>query len=119
MTSLPIRRVEFVTIYTKDLHASRKFYVDLLGFPLLREVGGEFFQIDIAGVPVCVDLATEGTRRANNIGIEVDNLDVAVTILRNKGLEVHLGFNSASQEQWAAVQDLDGNELIFLVHAGK
>lgn len=83
MGSLEIRRVGFLTIYSSNLAASRKFYVDLLEFPLTREVSNEFFQIDIAGVPICVDL-NEGEPRQNNIGLEVDDLGATVAVLRNK-----------------------------------
>ncbi len=54
MSALAIRRFDFVTIYSRDLEASKKFYVGLLEFQVLREVRNEFFQIDVAGVPICV-----------------------------------------------------------------
>lgn len=38
MGCLAIRRVDFVTIYSKNLVASKKFYVNVLEFPLIREV---------------------------------------------------------------------------------
>ena len=114
MSFLPIRRVDFVTIYTKNLTASRKFYVDTLGFPLMRQVASEFFQFDLAGVPICVDLDQHGTHQ-NNIGLEVDDLAATVAALRQKGLAVHSGANHAFNEEWVGVRDPDGNEVIFLV----
>ena len=113
MRSLEIRRVDFLTIYSSNLAASRKFYVDLLEFPLTREVSNEFFQIDIAGVPICIDL-NEGQPRQNNIGLEVADLAATVAVLRNKGLAVHSGRNPALMEEWVGVKDPDGNEIIFL-----
>ncbi len=114
MRSLAIRRVDFVTIYSKSLAASKKFYVEDLGFPLTREVAGEFFQINVAGVPICVDLR-ESVRQANNIGLEVDDLAATAAALRSKGLTLHSGSNPASKEEWVGVKDPDGNEVIFLI----
>lgn len=114
MSWLPIRRLDFVTIYSRDLEASKKFYTELLGFPILREAPNEFFQIDVAGVPICIDLDRNGAHQ-NNIGLQVEDLAATTSALRQKGLQVHSGSNDASQEKWVAVQDPDGNEVIFLV----
>ena len=92
--------------------------MDLLEFPLTREVANEFFQIDIAGVPICVDL-NEGEPRQSNLGLEVDDLDATVAVLRNKGLAVHPGRNPALMEEWIGVKDPDGNEIIFRLSARK
>src|SRR6266545_837569 len=113
MGSLGIRRVEFVTIYSKNLTAAKRFYVEALEFPLMREVANEFFQINVAGVPVCIDFDETATQH-NNIGILVDDLDVTLSALRNKGLVAHSGSNPASTEKWVTVEDPDGNEVIFL-----
>jgi catechol 2,3-dioxygenase-like lactoylglutathione lyase family enzyme len=114
MSSLGIRRLDFVTIYSKDLGASRKFYVDLLEFPVLREVPNEFFQINVAGVPICVDL-NQSEAHQNNIGLEVDDLAATQDALRRKGLNVRSGSNPKSKEEWIGVHDPDGNEIIFLL----
>jgi catechol 2,3-dioxygenase-like lactoylglutathione lyase family enzyme len=114
MSALPIRRLDFVTIYSKDLEASKKFYVGLLEFPVLRESRNEFFQIDVAGVPICVDLTQE--TRQNTMGLEVEDLAATASVLRQKGLKIHSGSsNSAAREDWIAVKDPDGNEVVFLV----
>lgn len=114
MSALAIRRFDFVTIYSRDLEASKKFYVGLLEFQVLREVRNEFFQIDVAGVPICVDLNQVETHQ-NTIGLEVEDLAATESRLRQMGLEVHSGSNVASREDWVGVKDPDGNEVIFLV----
>ena len=107
--------VDFVTIYTADLQVSKRFYVDLLEFPLIREMPNEFFQIGIAGVPICVDLQ-QNSGQNNNIGLEVDDLASTTAALQDKGLQLQRGSNPASKEEWLGVRDPDGNELIFLTH---
>jgi catechol 2,3-dioxygenase-like lactoylglutathione lyase family enzyme len=115
MTSIPVQRFEFVTIYCKDLKASKRFYVDLLGFEITREVEGDFFQINVAGVPICVDLDAAHAHR-NNIAVEVADLDQTIAALREKGFEPSRGASERSGEQWTEIQDPDGNDVIFLVH---
>lgn len=114
MDSLEIKRMDFVTIYSRNLAASKAFYVDVLGFPLIREAPNEFFQINMAGVPICIDL-NQRERQQNNIGLEVEDLAATTAALRNKGLTVHSGSNPRSKEEWVEVKDPDGNEIIFLI----
>jgi catechol 2,3-dioxygenase-like lactoylglutathione lyase family enzyme len=116
MTSLSVKRFEFVTIYCKDLKASRNFYVDVLGFPVIREAENDFFQIDVAGVPVCIDLDRAHAHR-NNFAVEVADLEQTAATLRAKGFAPSRGTNQASHEDWLEIEDPDGNHVIFLVHS--
>jgi catechol 2,3-dioxygenase-like lactoylglutathione lyase family enzyme len=79
-----INKVRFFTLRTKDLAAARNFYVDPLGLHLIiEEQVGEFFQISIAGVPVCVDLSgADEPFQPNQIGIEVADLPESLKPLR-------------------------------------
>ena len=113
MSSLPIRRLQFFTIHTKNLETARQFYVDRLGFPIMSEQAGEYFQV--AGVPVCVDLSKNNEpAQPNQIGIEVTDVDTITATLRNQGLVVSEGSRAASTERWVAIHDPDGHELIFI-----
>jgi|ERR671923_40920 catechol 2,3-dioxygenase-like lactoylglutathione lyase family enzyme len=115
MSSLPIRRLQFFTIRTKSLETARRFYVDDLGFPIMNEKAGEYFQVAIAGVPLCVDLSTDNVpAQANQIGIEVTDLDTTIAMLRKKGFVVREGERAEGAERWAAINDPDGHELIFI-----
>lgn len=115
MSSLPIRRLQFFTIRARNLEAARHFYVDQLGFPVMSEKAGEYFQVAIAGVPVCVDLSHDGApAQTNQIGIEVTDLDTAVAMLQKKGFAISEGSRPGSTERWAAVHDTEGHELIFM-----
>jgi catechol 2,3-dioxygenase-like lactoylglutathione lyase family enzyme len=115
MTSLPVKRFEFVTIYCKDLKASKNFYVDALGFRVIREQDNDFFQIDVAGVPVCVDLDAAHAHR-NNLAVEVADLEQTAAALQAKGIAPSRHTNQKSHEDWLEIEDPDGNQIIFLVH---
>lgn len=68
----------------------------MLGCKVLRESPKEFVQIEIAGVPIWIDLLDpSASGQSNNIGVL---------------------FNPLSLERWVGVKDSDGNELIFLTH---
>lgn len=113
MTSLPIVRLQFFTIRTHDLPAARRFYVEQLGFDVISEKAGEYVQVAIAGVPVCVDAeAASGPQQPNQIGIEVSDLQEAIRFLQAHGLSVVTG--SAAFEHWASVRDPDGHEILFI-----
>ena len=114
MRSLGIRQLDFVTIHSTNLASSREFYLERLGFPLIREVAGEFFQMEVAGVPICVDLDKSGTHQ-NNFGLVVEDLAATEAALRERGLPVHSASNQDSKEHWLSVKDPDGNEVIFLI----
>ncbi|PYY07633.1 MAG: hypothetical protein DMG69_17660 [Acidobacteria bacterium] len=115
MSSLPIRRLQFFTIHTKNLETARQFYVDRLGFPIMSEQAGEYFQVAIAGVPGCVDLSKNNEpAQPNQIGIEVTDVDTITATLRNQGLVVSEGSRAASTDGWFAIHDPDGHELIFI-----
>lgn len=118
MSTLFIRRLQFFTIRTRNLAAARQFYVDLLGLPIMNEKPNEYFQVEIAGVPLCVDLDTAGRlQQSNQIGMEVTDLDATREILLQKGLVITEGSRVQSRERWFAIEDPDGHQLIFI--AGK
>ena len=115
MGELPIRRLQFFTIRTKDLPRARRFYVDLLGFPITSEKPDEYFQISIAGVPLCVDFAEEhGLQQPNQIGLEVTDLQAAKDFLRSRKISFQQASAPGSGEHWVSIKDPDGHELIFL-----
>src|SRR5437870_8736898 len=75
MPGVAIERFQFFTIRTSDLQTAYRFYVELLGFPVIREEPGNFFQVSIAGVPVCVDLHPDQRGwQPNQIGVGVSDL---------------------------------------------
>jgi len=118
MPGVAVERFQFFTIRTKDLQAAYRFYVELLGFPVIREEPGNFFQVSIAGVPVCVDLHPDQHGwQPNQIGVEVRDLATTLKFLQGKGCQVSEGSRPDSGERWAAIKDPDGHEIIFLARS--
>jgi catechol 2,3-dioxygenase-like lactoylglutathione lyase family enzyme len=115
MNEIVALRLQFFTIHTRNLDTARQFYVEVLGFPIVEERRGEFFQVSIAGVPVCVDLDTSFTGAPNQIGITVSNLESTIAALRERRLVISEG--RSTKAGWAAVKDPDGHELIFIAGA--
>ena len=110
-----LKGIRFITLRTHDLKAARKFYVEDLGFQVIEEKAGEFFQVSIAGTPFCVDLTNEIEKwQPNQIGIDVDDLDSVTVSLIEKGFSPATGENLSNGEVWALIKDPDGHELIFL-----
>ena len=113
MNSLPIVRLQFFTIRTRNLPAARRFYVEQLGLDVIAEKEGEYVQVAVAGVPVCVDAEAAGAlQQPNQIGIEVSDLQQAIRYLEERGLPVKVG--AAGSEHWASVKDPDGHEIVFI-----
>lgn len=116
MNSLPIVRLQFFTIRTRSLPAARRFYVEQLGFDVISEKEGEYVQVAIAGIPVCVDAEAAGApQQPNQIGIEVSDLQHAIRYLQERGLSV--ATSAAGSEHWASVKDPDGHEILFIASA--
>ncbi len=116
MNAIPIVRLQFFTIRTRNLPAARRFYVEQLGFDIISEKSGEYVQVAIAGVPVCVDAeVAEGPKQPNQIGVEVSDLQQTVRYLQERGLAVATG--SAASENWASVKDPDEHEILFIARA--
>ncbi len=112
MRDIVVQRFRFFTIRTRDLDKARQFHVELLRFPILDERNGEFFQVSIAGVPVCVDLDADFAGQASQIGIAVADLDGTRGALRERGLAISEG--RSAKETWVAVKDPDGHEVVFI-----
>ena len=110
---LPIRRLDFFTIRTANLERARRFYVDTLQFPVRDEKKGEYFRMEIAGVPVCVDYdAGFAGQQANQIGVTVSHLGVTREGLRARRINFTEG--KRAEETWLAIKDPDGHEIIFI-----
>jgi len=71
--------------------------------PIIREVPNEFFQIEVAGVPICVDLDTTQPHQ-NNLGVVVSDLAATETALRERNLTVSSGHNAESQGRWLGIK---------------
>ncbi|HYL98271.1 MAG TPA: VOC family protein [Blastocatellia bacterium] len=109
-----IKSVQFLTVKSKNLTASRQFYIERLGLSLLDEKENEFFQFGIAGVPICVDYHRDRSgKESNQLGIETSDVPAVKALLESQGIPVREGQLSTAQ-LWIAIEDPDGHEVIFI-----
>lgn len=113
--------LEAVTLFVEDLGRANRFYGEVLGlrpeeqqedFASYR-VGSTSLQLHPAGEPrPGVVLGRRGPGVAIQITLEVEDVDSAVTYLRELGVEV---FDDPKDRPWgkrdAGVYDPDGNEI--------
>ena len=106
-------------IYVEDLGASISFYQNVLGLPLLGQ--GEGWAHFDSGSGTLLELFTGGTsskepkrphQQSIVLGFRVDDLDVAVAELKEKG--VHFIPEESGEfegTRWAHFADPEGNQL--------
>lgn len=110
---LPIRKLDFFTFHTANLERARRFYVDMLQFPVLDEKKGEYFRMEVAGVPVCLDYdAGFSGQQPNQVGIAVSHLGLTREGLRGRGIKFTEG--ERAEQTWVTIKDPDGHEIIFI-----
>lgn len=56
LTALPIRHLDYTILFARDLARMRRFYVDTLNFPVLRELGAQWVELRVGS---CVVALTE------------------------------------------------------------
>jgi catechol 2,3-dioxygenase-like lactoylglutathione lyase family enzyme len=103
-----------VTVMVSDMGKATAFYRDVLGFRVAREYGGEWTDLEGAGLKI--GLHPGGKRPLNpharhlSIGLQVDDLDAAAKALSAKGVK----FEEAPADRGirlAYFGDPDGNPL--------
>jgi len=80
----------FTILLSTDLDASRTFYHDVLGLPILREdVGDRIVFGSGSGTQIVVTLSTVGTSDSQTqMGWRVPDIHVAVAELRSRGVRI-------------------------------
>ena len=108
----------FVAVTTRDLGRARGFWVEQLGFPIVKEKPGQFFMVDAGGLRLCFDLpdgdvhSTGGTDPA--IGFRVPSVDDAAAALRERGLVIAKESGPGDEHgRWVEIRDPDGRAVII------
>ena len=80
----------FPILLSTDLHASRAFYHDTLGLPILREDEGDRIVFGSgAGTQIAVTLSTIGTSESQTqMAWKVPDIGAAVADLRSRGVRI-------------------------------
>jgi catechol 2,3-dioxygenase-like lactoylglutathione lyase family enzyme len=112
----------FPILLSKDLDATRHFYHDVLGLPILREDPGDRIVFGSAGTQLAVTLSTVGTKDTQTqLAWRVPDLHAALDDLRARGvrIEAYVAPDPVTHEgiadmghSWAAwITDPSGNVL--------
>ena len=117
-TSTHITGVRTVSIPVDDQEAALRFYVDTLGFTLLRQSptphGGQWIELAPGGDNVVVTLepaAPNVTRGAIGIRFTTDDADEAHAALRSAGVDTDDILRWPGVPPMFAFRDPDGNAL--------
>lgn len=116
---MPISHVQLFSVPVSDQERAKAFYVDMLGFELLREspMGpmGTWVQLGLPGGDTSITLTTWfDTMPAGSLRgmvLEVEDLDAMVAELEAKGLEFDHTVNQMPWGRYVSVQDPDGNGI--------
>ena len=112
----------FPILLSKDLDATRHFYHEVLGLPILREDPGDRIVFGSAGTQIAVTLSTTGTKDTQTqLAWKVPDLQAALDDLRARGvrIEEYAAPDPATRDgiadmghSWAAwITDPSGNVL--------
>ena len=56
LTTLPIRHLDYTVLFARDMARMRRFYVETMNFPVLRELGPKWIELRVGS---CVLALTE------------------------------------------------------------
>jgi catechol 2,3-dioxygenase-like lactoylglutathione lyase family enzyme len=115
-----ITGVQVVSLPVSDQDRARDFYVDVLGFELLRDTemqpGMRWVQVAPRGGEATITLVTwfDSMPAGSNRGLvlETDDLDGDVERLRGHGVEFPDGVQDAPWGRYVTLADPDGNGIV-------
>jgi catechol 2,3-dioxygenase-like lactoylglutathione lyase family enzyme len=106
----------FIAFTTADLDQAKRFWVTLLGLPIVRE-DENYLMVNACGVRLCFDLANGEEHRLPGsdgvIGLKVEDLEAALAALRRRGVEAAAGPFDDEHGKWAKLVDPDGRSVIL------
>ena len=102
------------TIYVTNVDTALKFYVDILGMRVKSHWGKDFAEVEMNGMIIGLHPATKagpspGTIGSISIGLEVDDLDSEIAMLKGKGVVFKGNILEDGPVRLAFFGDPDGN----------
>jgi catechol 2,3-dioxygenase-like lactoylglutathione lyase family enzyme len=118
---MAITHIQLLSLPVRDQDRARDFYVEVLGFELVREMpmgpDARWVQVRPPGAATSITLVTwfDSMPAGSSAGLvlEVDDLDATITELRSRGLDLP---SEIAEEPWGrfvTCSDPDGNGLIL------
>lgn len=106
----------FIAFTTADLSQTKRFWVTLLGFPIVRE-DETYLMVDACGVRLCFDLPDGEDHRTPGadgvIGLKVTDVDAALTALQDRGVDAVAGPFDDHHGRWVKLIDPDGRSVVL------
>ena len=121
MSTMPITSVQLFSLPVSDQDRARDFYVDVLGFQLVREAqmspDQRWLQVAPPGASTSITLVTWfPTMPAGSVKgtvLETDDLDGDVAQLIAKGVVIDGGVQDEPWGRFATFDDPDGNGIVL------
>lgn len=107
--------VRIVTFTTKNLGRARAFYVERLGFAVVKEETDRFVMVNVGTFRLCVDRADDANPAKGggaSLIFRVRNLAKTAKELDSKGV-AYEEFTGARIGDWLEVRDPDGYKIVF------
>jgi len=115
-----IKEVAFVAIAVSDKERARKFYQETLELkPGMTAMEGAWVEYELGAVTLGVGChpAWQPSRDGTSVAFEVDDIDVAIAKLKERGVTFEMDKTETPVCWMAQFRDPDGNKL--LVHKRK
>ncbi len=118
---MTITHLDVVSLPVSDQERARDFYVDVLGFELLRQnamgPAQQWIQVVPTGGQTSITLVnwfdSMPAGSLNGLVLHTDDLDAQVTDLIARGVEVPDGIQDEAWGRFAVIADPDGNRLVL------
>jgi catechol 2,3-dioxygenase-like lactoylglutathione lyase family enzyme len=108
--------IDLVYLFVQDMDRAVGFYGTTLGLRLHVRAGNDWAQFETGTIALGLHGVRPGEpmEPGGTIGFTVDDLDVAVTGLRAKGVAIdHEGGGDDGRQRFATFTDPDGNVLAY------
>ncbi|MEJ8547260.1 VOC family protein [Brevibacillus borstelensis] len=106
-----------VTVMVADFKKAVQFYVETLGLQLQHQVEGHLAQVEAPGLTIALlhPAGEQGPGKSESIsiGLEVQELESAIEVLKSRGVEFHQIMEN-NGTKLAHFNDPDGNPLYLI-----
>jgi catechol 2,3-dioxygenase-like lactoylglutathione lyase family enzyme len=103
-----------VTIMSTDLDRSIAFYIDTLGFKLLKRYGEHYAEIDASGLLLGLHPTVKTIMPGTNMSIGFDTTDIELNVAHLKTHGMQLSIKQDGPIRIAKFTDPDGNPLYLV-----
>ena len=114
---MPIQVKEFAFVFhpVTDVARARKFYEELLGLKIGKQLefapGQWWIEYDIAGQALAISNAMPGVKPAEILTLEVGDLDEALATAKAAGITIAFDIMEFPTCRITAIKDADGNQV--------